>query len=134
MPSAGKPVAMETDPNFARLYSRDREAHLWAMRQTRDRMALERSPETARACAAETDAILNQHDRPLGEKPVIDVSTGSHRSPEYTRLQSLLLSLSQNSKEVIAENSSHFVMLDRPDLVIDAIRQVVLSARNKTRL
>jgi hypothetical protein len=38
--------------------------------------------------------------------------------------------LSQNSKEMIAEKSSHFVIVDRPDVVVDAIRHVVESVRD----
>jgi len=49
-------------------------------------------------------------------------------------LQNALLSLSQNSKQIGAEKSGHFVIIDRPDVVIEAIRQVVQSARNKTKL
>jgi hypothetical protein len=39
-----------------------------------------------------------------------------------------------NSKEVLADNSGHYVMVDRPDLVISAIRDVVESARHHTKL
>jgi len=49
-------------------------------------------------------------------------------------LQNALLSLSQNSKQIVTEKSGHFVIIDRPDVVIEAIRQVVQSARNKTKL
>jgi len=49
-------------------------------------------------------------------------------------LQNALLSLSQNSKQIVAEKNGHFVIIDRPDVVIEAIRQVVQSARNKTKL
>jgi len=41
---------------------------------------------------------------------------------------------SSNSKQLIAENSGHFIVIDRPDVVIDAIKQVVWSVRNKTKL
>jgi pimeloyl-ACP methyl ester carboxylesterase len=70
----------------------------------------------------------------LSDKPLVDLSTDMMRSTEYTKLQSDLLSLSRNSKEVIAEKSGHFVIIDRPDVVIDAITQVVQSVRNKTKL
>jgi hypothetical protein len=35
---------------------------------------------------------------------------------------------------MIAEKSGHFVIVDRPDVVIDAIHQVVQSVRNKLKL
>jgi pimeloyl-ACP methyl ester carboxylesterase len=52
----------------------------------------------------------------------------------HAKLQIELLSLSQNSKEIVAEKSGHFVIIDRPDVVIDAISQVVQSVRNKAKL
>jgi hypothetical protein len=45
-----------------------------------------------------------------------------------------LLSLSTNSKQIVAENSGHFIIIDRPDVVIDAIGQVVHSVRNHSKL
>jgi len=88
----------------------------------------------SRKCRAEADAIAKEHSHPLGDKPLVDVSTDGDRSPDYVKLQNDLLSLSQNSKELIAENSGHFVIIDRPDVVIDAISQVVQSVRNKAKL
>ena len=49
-------------------------------------------------------------------------------------LQRELVSLSSRGKQVIAEKSGHNIHRDQPDLVIDAIRQVVeeaMSAPNK---
>jgi len=45
-----------------------------------------------------------------------------------------MLSLSQNSKQSVAEKSGHFIIIDRPDVVIDAVRHVVESARSKSKL
>jgi hypothetical protein len=33
----------------------------------------------------------------------------------------------QNSKQIIAEKSGHFIIIDRPDVVTEAIRQAVQS-------
>jgi hypothetical protein len=49
-------------------------------------------------------------------------------------LEAELLSLSQNSKEIIAEKSGHFIIIDRLDVVIDAVSQVVQSVRNNAKL
>jgi len=49
-------------------------------------------------------------------------------------LQTKLLSLSRNSKQVIAEESGHFIIIDRPDVVVDAISQVVQSVRKNAKL
>lgn len=53
---------------------------------------------------------------------------------KYAELQAKLLSLSANSKQLVAEHSGHFVIIDRPDVVIDAISEVVQAVRNNTKL
>jgi pimeloyl-ACP methyl ester carboxylesterase len=149
---------IERDPNFSRLSSRDRELHLWAMSQSRNQMALQTNVEIMPQCIAEADAVTKDHSHTLGNKPLVVISVNTDtRVPEYAdigfprakflgpspynklqteydKLQTELLSLSLNSKHVIAENSGHFVIIDRPDVVIDAIKQVVKSARDKAPL
>jgi hypothetical protein len=44
------------------------------------------------------------------------------------------MSLSENSKQLVAENSGHFIIVDRSDVVIDAIRRVVRAFRENTKL
>jgi pimeloyl-ACP methyl ester carboxylesterase len=130
VPAGG--MGIESDPNFSKLSARDRELHLWAMAQTRNQIVLRSNIRLVPDCIAEADALAKEH--PLGDKPLVDVSTDQFRSSDYVKLQKELLSLSQNSKEIIAEKSSHFVIIDRPDVVIDAIRQVVQSVRNNAKL
>jgi pimeloyl-ACP methyl ester carboxylesterase len=43
----------------------------------------------------------------------------------WDELQVELAALSSNGKQVIAEESGHYIQLDQPELVIDAIRDVV---------
>ena len=43
-------------------------------------------------------------------------------------LQAELAKLSSNGKQLIAEQSGHLIQLDQPELVVDAIRQVVEKA------
>ena len=130
----GRAIGLEDDPNFGKLPPRDRELHLWAIAETRDQTALQSNHEVSMECAGQADAIAKEHTQPLGDKPLVDVSTDMLRSPEYIKLQTDLLSLSRNSKEMIAEKSGHFVIIDRPDVVIDAITQVVQAVRNSARL
>ena len=125
---------IEDDPNFRNLAARDRELHLWASSQTRAETARRTNAEIIPRCLAEADSIAEERSHPLDDKPLVDVSTDMNRSPNYIGLQANLLSLSQNSKEIIAERSGHFVIIDRPDVVIDAIGQVVRSLRNHTKL
>jgi pimeloyl-ACP methyl ester carboxylesterase len=43
--------------------------------------------------------------------------------------QSELTALSSEAKQVIAEQSGHHIQLDQPDLVIDAVREIVNTIR-----
>jgi hypothetical protein len=45
-----------------------------------------------------------------------------------------LVQRSDNGKLMMAENSSHYITFDRPDVVIDAIRQVVEATRTSQPL
>jgi pimeloyl-ACP methyl ester carboxylesterase len=130
----GKPMGIESDPNFSKLSARDRELHLWAMAQPRNQMAAQTNHEIMPGCIAAADAISNERPQPLGDKPLIDISTDENLGPEYVKLQNALLSLSQNSKQIVAAKSGHFIIIDRPDVVIDAISQVVRSVRNNAKL
>lgn len=133
--SGGVALGLESDPNFSKLSARDRELHMWAISQPQSQTALQTNMEITRGCTEEADAIAGDRPHPLGDKPLIDVSTDlGARIPEHAQLQTKLLALSQNSKEIVAENSGHFVIIDRPDVVIEAISQVVQSVRNNTKL
>ena len=46
-------------------------------------------------------------------------------------LQQELVSLSIQGVQVIAEKSGHYIQWDQPDLVIDAIREIVAQVRNE---
>jgi pimeloyl-ACP methyl ester carboxylesterase len=83
----------------------------------------------------------------LGDKPLIvltagplplEVLTSGGLSQEQARQidelhsesQADLTQRSQNAKQIIAEDSGHYIHVEQPDLVIDAIREVVEAARN----
>jgi pimeloyl-ACP methyl ester carboxylesterase len=70
----------------------------------------------------------------LGSLPLIVLSQGSkdskmsdERFQQWASLQLDLTKLSPNSQHVIAENSGHFVQLDRPELVISAVQRLIES-------
>jgi pimeloyl-ACP methyl ester carboxylesterase len=80
----------------------------------------------------------------LGDKPLIVLTAGplqlegmglsqeqmDQMDEAHTRSQAALTQGSQNSEQNIAEDSGHYIHLEQPDLVIDAIHQVVDAARN----
>ena len=82
----------------------------------------------------------------LGDKPLVVLSAGSRGemfpvfsqeesdqfNEAWTKSQGDLTQASQNSEQIIAEESGHGIHGDQPDLVIDAIRDVVEAARNGT--
>jgi pimeloyl-ACP methyl ester carboxylesterase len=63
-----------------------------------------------------------------------DTEVGRQLNEDRKRMQLDLLSLSRNSKQIIATTSGHHVQLDDPELVIDAIRQLVDSVRRRAKL
>lgn len=72
---------------------------------------------------------------PLPEVPIVVIAPQPSEAPTDARsaaaemqLQKDLSQLSPTARLVVAENSGHFVQLDRPDLVIGAVRDVVLAA------
>lgn len=146
LPSKPQPAiggGIESAPNFSKLSSRDRQLHLWAMAQTRNQMARPANVEIMPQCVAAADAIAKEHSHPFGDKPLVDVSTDmGTQVPDYSgsvgrsyaKLQADLLSLSQDSKQMIAEKSGHFIIIDRPEVVVDAISQAVQSVRNNAKL
>jgi len=147
LPPGGSKIvlAMEDDPNFNKLPARDRDLRQWATAQARGKAASTGSPlDVLFDCLAQADEIIKDQSHPLGNKPLVDVSAGAappvpppaaeHWHTKYEELQTKLLSLSENSKRIIAENSGHFIIIDRPDVISDAIRQVVQSVRNNSKL
>ena len=79
----------------------------------------------------------------LGDIPLIVLSAGQIQVPEgpgisatdaeqfkavQMELQAELVTLSSKGKRMIAEKSAHFIQVEQPEAVIDAIRQVVEAA------
>ena len=60
----------------------------------------------------------------LGQLPLVVITRGEQVDVDWQALQKDLASLSLNSTYIIATNSGHDIMFERPDLVIAAIEQV----------
>ena len=114
-------VNLEDDPNYARLPERNREMRRWAVSLNPARPTL----ESAEACVAEADAAAGKFPSNL---PLFVVSTAND-SPNYRRLQTELLALSSQSRQLIAEGSYHPVHIDQPEVIVDAIKEVVAAVR-----
>jgi pimeloyl-ACP methyl ester carboxylesterase len=122
------PIALdlEDDQNFSKLPERDQQLHRWALSHS-----LRPTPEMAAACFSEVENAEKKVAFPLGRNPVAVVST-LYDTPKYKQLQHQLLMLSENSRQLIAEHSSHMVIIDQPDAVINAIREVIAAAKQNT--
>lgn len=121
------PIALdlEDDRNFGNLPKRDQELHRWAL----SIHSVRPTPEMATACFSEVDSAEQKSPFPLGTRPLSVLST-LYDSPRYTELQHKLLRLSQNSKQLVAEKSSHMVIIDQPEIVIQAIQDVIAAVRD----
>jgi hypothetical protein len=115
------------------LPARDYQLHLWANSLPGISKIMGRNVAMLSECASDVEAATRKQASPLDGKPLVVLST-SNAMPGYAELQRELVSLSSNSKEVVAENSGHYIMIDRPDLVISAIHDVVESAQNHSKL
>jgi pimeloyl-ACP methyl ester carboxylesterase len=122
-------IRPDPDADFQKLPEPDYQLHLWADAQPRFAQVMKRDLEMVSECSDEVEAATQNKAVPLGDRPLVAVS-----QPATEGLHEQLLALSSDSKLVVAAGSGHSVMLDRPDVVIEAIREAVDAARNHARL
>jgi pimeloyl-ACP methyl ester carboxylesterase len=87
------------------------------------------------------ETYLQQHHRSFGSRPIRVLTSGNHAvghleskppdtpkhlkyEQETTLAQARWLTLSSNSKQIFAHNSSEYIQFDEPETVINAIREV----------
>ena len=121
------------DRAFEKLPSVDYELHLWANSLPGFSKTMQGNLQMVPECSSEVEAASGAQAAPFSDKPLIVLRTATSISA-YEDLQKSLLALSTNSKEVLAENSGHLIMVDRPDLVISAIRDVEEASQRHTQL
>lgn len=72
---------------------------------------------------------------PLGDLPIIVLSRGRADSDnptveeEHRANQHELLGLSRSTKQIIAPRSGHLILVEQPELVIAAVREMIATAR-----
>jgi hypothetical protein len=80
---------------------------------------------------AESQAEVRGAHLSLGNKPLIVLTAGRNNRDEMWRgLQADLLSRSTNSRQMVVEQSGHYIQDDQPDVVVSAIRDVLESNRS----
>jgi hypothetical protein len=75
-----------------------------------------------------------KHPYMFGQMPLIVLTRGMPYEQEHINKQQNLLTLSHNSKQIIAEKSGHHIQLENPDLVVKAIREVMEAVKKNKRL
>ena len=60
--------------------------------------------------------------------PVVVLSAGT-RAPRWLAADAALAKVSSNGRHIVSPTSGHWIHLDDPDLVIQAVRDVIVSAR-----
>jgi pimeloyl-ACP methyl ester carboxylesterase len=92
--------------------------------------AIEETTLEGLARAADDTELANST---LGSTPlvVIAASESLENTPNWTGAQHSLAALSTKAQLVVAEPSGHYVQLQQPNVVIDAVRNVVADVRKQ---
>ena len=126
----------KTEPPFNKLPLQFQKQRIWAMRQPKFLLADNGSYWADEFAAMYADSLYS-----LGNKPVYVLSSGRDAFSKNTdsvmqaiRLEKLeqkekMANLSTNSKHIITTKSGHEIHLEEPELVINAIKEVVRSVR-----
>ncbi len=133
---AQKPVAGQSKlaAPYNKLPADIQQMRLWATSQAKYGEARRSEFDFLGEELAQMHAERTKREYPLGDMPLIVLTRGKDKREGHTRLQTDLVRLSRNSKQVIAQNSGHHIQLDEPEFVADAVRQVVEAVRRNRRL
>jgi pimeloyl-ACP methyl ester carboxylesterase len=107
--------------------------------QTRTELALLGTGQRALdATAAESLAMTADNDQlkaapSLGDRPLIVLAADDSMNtvPRWPEAQHQQAAMSTKGSVIVVEGSGHYIQLDHPEVVIDAVRQVVLQARGR---
>src|SRR5229473_7955516 len=99
---------------------------LWS--QPKNFMSLGQHVAALPLSAAQAAAVSS-----LGDLPLV-VLSGDHHGAPYNDWQRDLAQLSSRGQQLVASDSGHWIHLDRPELVVRAIREVVAAARSTPQM
>jgi hypothetical protein len=86
--------------------------------------------DTAAECFTAVENATRGQPYPFGNRPLIVIRTNNDLRA-YERLQARLLLLSRNSKQITAENSSHMVIIDEPEVITSNVQKMVNAVREQ---
>ena len=69
-------------------------------------------------------ARLSEPPRPLESIPLTVITAGRQQIPGWREMQDELAALSADSTHLVADDAGHYVHLDAPEFVIQAIRDM----------
>lgn len=108
---------------------------LWAVSQPKHWAA------TSNECGGEEEERLyeidHRTDHPLGSIPLVVLSQDmSRRTDEHARIhvrtQQAQAQYSERGRQIVVTGAGHHIQLEHPEVVIDAIKQVLDDARRPT--
>jgi pimeloyl-ACP methyl ester carboxylesterase len=112
-------------------------ARLWAQRRFLSHIDMSHSWITAASWRQEFIALRKARlasANVLGDLPLVVVRRGLRTDPVLNQREADLASMSTSGKLVVATKSDHQIHLDEPDLVAQAIRDVVEAARRRKQV
>ena len=133
------------EPPYNKLSSSLQHVRLWAMSLPNYSAARSSEFDFLPEEMARMHSERSKNKYPLGDTPLIVLTramseSGINENPakkqlteSHDRLQADLANLSINSKQIIAKSAGHHIQLDDPELVNNAIAQMVTAIRQRTR-
>lgn len=143
-PQQSSSAQSKLDAPFDKLPSSLQQVRLWAMSQPNYGPARSGEFDFLAEEMARMYADRSRNKYPLGNIPltvltratksaVAEKPAARQLQESHDRLQADLVNLSTNSKQIIAERSGHHIQLDEPELVTDAITQMVKTIRQPAK-
>jgi pimeloyl-ACP methyl ester carboxylesterase len=136
-PPAPRELPTEVGEPYDRLPKDLQAARLWAQRQFLAQIDMPHSWITAESWREEFVALLRlrrENTFVLGDLPLIVLARGRRSDETLSKREAELATMSRSGKEVIAKDSDHEIFLYQPELVTQAIRDVLKQARAGKRL
>ena len=120
------PIPTEVRPPFNKLPENEQKTHLWLEQHFFETLDFNKGPAMMESWRSAFVVLHQASLTPdsLGGLPLI-ILTREGVSEDEQKQQTNLLRLSRNARQTIAVHSGHFIQLERPDLVIDGIRDIL---------
>lgn len=120
------PIPTAIHPPFTKLPMTLQEEHIWLEQRFFEALDFSKGPQMMESWRSAYGALHHSAEKPdsLNGLPLVILAREDISADEFKQ-QTELGHLSRNSRLEIAIGSGHFVQLDRPDLVLDAIGRVI---------